>query len=199
MLSGGPDPAGSEELPGSEPAAHCAATAAGRLDARATWLASDFVPHCHWLRLWLARRFPNEPDLDDVVQESFTRVLGRTDPSVVRSARAYLARTAQLIIFDRKRRAAIATIDYQGSLEPLGFVCPHPLPDEIVSARQQLARVVHTLAALPERTRRIVELRRIEEGSLVSAAKDVGISETAARKHLNRAMAALRAEQEEDI
>lgn len=162
-----------------------------RLAARAAWLENEILPHGTWLRNWIARRFPRENDVDDLVQESFARVLDRADPDTVRDPRAFLGQTAKRLVYDRASRSRIVQIDYHDDLADLGLVCAYPLPDAICIAREECARVLDRYAELPERTRQIVDLRRLQHVSQRDTAAAIGITESAIEKHLKRGMVAM--------
>jgi len=170
-----------------------------RLSGRAERLAADYLPHAAWLRRWLAQRFPNEPDLEDIIQESFERILTRTDLGAVENRRAYLDRTAYLLLMSRLRRQAIIAIDSYQDLEELGLACPFPLPDAVAEARDQLAHALGAIARLPDRTRDIIRLRRFDELPQRDTSERVGLTESAVEKHLRRGLRAERAELDAEL
>ncbi len=178
------------ETEGREGSRRCAGD--GELAARAEWLETECLPHRPWLLNWVARRFPHEPDLDDIVQESFERVLGRRDVGAIDNVRGYLGRTAHSILLSRVRRRQLVEFQLCGDLDALGKRCPSPLPDEQVAARGDLDKAGAVLAALPKRTREIVLLRRLDEVSQRDTAARIGISTSAVEKHLRRGVRALR-------
>lgn len=164
------------------------------LRARSRWLEAEVLPHRHWLRGWVARRFPSEGDLDDIVQESFEKVLRCADPAVVRNTRVYLSRTALGLVIDRARRRRIVTIDYHEDLGELGLVCTYPLPDAACAAREEWERACRAIEALPERTRAVIEMRRFDDVPQRETAAAFGITESAIEKHVRRGLRAVRAE-----
>jgi len=166
------------------------------LRARARWLEHAMLPHEAWLRAWVARRFPAEIDHDDIVQECFEKVLRFADPLAVRNPRVYLSRTATALVIDRARRRRIVRIDYHDDLGELGLVCAYPLPDAICAAREEWDAACRALAALPERTQKVVALRRIEEVPQRAVAAAMALSESAIEKHVRRGVRAVRAELE---
>ena len=164
------------------------------LRARARWLEAEMLPHQCWLRGWIARRFPAEGDVDDIVQESFEKVLRCADPEAVRNARVYLSRTAAGIVIDRARRRRIVRIDYHDDLGELSLACAYPLADRICAAREEWDGVCRALGALPERTREVIRLRRLDDIPQREVAAAMGLSESAIEKHVRRGVRAVRAE-----
>lgn len=164
------------------------------LRARARWLEAEVLPHQCWLRGWIARRFPAEGDVDDIVQESFEKILRCADPEAVRNARVYLSRTAAGIVIDRARRRRIVRIDYHDDLGALSLACAYPLADRICAAREEWDGVCRALGALPERTREVIRLRRLDDIPQREVAAAMGLSESAIEKHVRRGVRAVRAE-----
>lgn len=95
-----------------------------------TWFEREILPHRASLEKYLARCFPNEADLEDVVQQSFERVLARSGDEPIENPKFYLKRTAWSLLQSRIRRRAVASIDYHADLSTFGFQCDAPLPDE---------------------------------------------------------------------
>lgn len=66
-------------------------------------------------------------------------------------------------------------------------------PERVLQGREQIARVLATLEALPERTRRVFILVRFEEMSYKLVAQRLGISVSAVEKHVMKALRQLHA------
>ena len=59
------------------------------------WFATQVQPHEAMLRAWLRSRFRTEDDLDDLVQESYLRLLRARERGEVASPRAFLLAIAR--------------------------------------------------------------------------------------------------------
>ena len=77
----------------------------------ARWFADEVQPHETSLRSYLRGRFPDHPDIDDLVQETYARLLQAREQGGVRSPKSFLfatARNAALDLFpaaeDRRHR-----------------------------------------------------------------------------------------------
>ena len=57
---------------------------------QAQWFVDEVLPHEGDLRSWLKARFPMVKDVDDLVQESFSRLLKAHDSGPIVNPRAYL-------------------------------------------------------------------------------------------------------------
>lgn len=155
---------------------------------RADWMATEILPHRKWLQRWVAQRFPREADIEDIVQESFERVLGVADPWAIQNPKSYLGRTAYTLVLCRLRRRKIVHIDFHEDLDGLGLECAWPLQDRQLEGCERLRCVEKALGTLPERTQQVIRLRRIEGISQRDTAQILGVSESAIEKHLSRAM-----------
>jgi RNA polymerase sigma-70 factor (ECF subfamily) len=146
-------------------------------DAR--WFAAEVQPHGEVLRAWLQARFPGLRDIDDVVQETYSRVLliRARDPLRTHAVKPLLFTTAHNLAIDELRRRRIVPM--------------HPLPDEDAAAcadeapgiaetvgrRQELALLAEAIQALPVRCRQILTLRKIYGLPQREIARQLGISE----------------------
>jgi RNA polymerase sigma-70 factor (ECF subfamily) len=68
---------------------------------------------------------------------------------------------------------------------------PAPKADEVVEAKELLSRVVSGINHLPERTREIFLMHRIDKLEYSEIAQRLGISESAIEKQMAKAMVAL--------
>lgn len=81
---------------------------------QARWFSEQVQPHEPALRAYLSKRFPSLPDHDDLVQETYARLLRHSDPLRLTHPRAYLfvtARNAAVDFFRRRQSHPNETID----------------------------------------------------------------------------------------
>ncbi|MEM8984281.1 MAG: sigma-70 family RNA polymerase sigma factor [Pseudomonadota bacterium] len=128
------------------------------------------------------------PDPDDVAQEAFQKVYERGDYGSIRNLRAFLWRTARNIVLAYKRKSDVRT-KYDFEVEQLLFSPKgdNSSPERIISAREQLTAINACLRDMPERRRRAFMLYRVEGLPMKEVAERLGISRTAATKHVTRA------------
>src|SRR3954471_16637281 len=123
------------------------------------WFVTEMQPHRSALRAWLLARFPTLSDVDDVVQESFARVLRAHDTGPIRSTRALLFTTARNLALDAVRRHRVVRF------EPItDETDERALADNIdviatVSNQQELELLTVAIQSLPDRCRQILTLR----------------------------------------
>lgn len=136
------------------------------------------------------RRLRNHAEAEDLTQEVFVRLAtARRGP--MQSAEAYIFRIAANMLSDRGRREKVRA-DYRAAIwaeDPVGV---DPLdPARVTDGREDVAAVVGALKTLPERTRSIFILYRLENMDKRAIADALGISTSAVDKHLMRAQAHL--------
>lgn len=140
------------------------------------WVGSEILPHEADVRAWL-RRTLDPDDLEDVIQEAYCQIAGLDDVSHIRNGRAYLFTAARSIVLMRLRRARIVSIESVTEIDALNIIGDEPSPERIAGGRRELARVRRLIEGLPERCRKIFELRKIEGLSQREVAGTIGVPE----------------------
>ena len=145
----------------------------------ARWFAQEVRPHESELRAYLRATFSGHLDVDDLVQETYARLLQAREQSHIplRSARAYLFATARNAAFDFFRRRKIVAIDGIAEIELLPVFEDRPGVAEAVCHDQELQLLAEAIQALPERCRRVLTLRKLHGLSHREIARQLGISE----------------------
>ena len=141
-----------------------------------TWVGSEVLPHEADLRVRLKRTMPID-DVEDVIQEAYCRISRLDDVSHIRSGRAYLFTTAKMLVLERIRRSRVVSIEAVTEIDTLAIFGEEPSPERIAGGRRELARVRALIDGLPERCRRIFELRKVEGLSQREVAEAMGVPE----------------------
>jgi len=144
------------------------------------WFSTEVQPHDAALRAWLRTRFPALGDFDDVVQETYLRVLQirARDPLRAHAVKPLLFTTARNLALDDLRRRQIVPM-YALPDDADAAACADDAPGigEAVSRRQELSLLAEAIQALPERCRQILTLRKIYGLPQKEIARQLGISE----------------------
>jgi RNA polymerase sigma-70 factor (ECF subfamily) len=131
-------------------------------------------------------RVGNRPDAEDLTSEVFRTALGPLRlASSKGEVRSYLLVTAQTVLAAHWRRTlgvSVTAIDPESDLDAL---TERSGPEEVGDAPQRAGKI---LAALPERYRRILELRFLEACSIKEAAHTMDISVSNAKVLQHRAL-----------
>ena len=141
-------------------------------------------------------RVGNRPDAEDLTADVFKAALGPMRLSSSKGeVRAYLLATAHTVLASHWRRRLGLPVTFIDPDTDIAALDDSPGPDDGGEARRKAGRI---LAALPERYRRILELRFLETCSIKEAASamDVSISNAKVLQHRALRMAAKAAELE---
>ncbi len=139
---------------------------------------------------YFLRRVGSHAEAEDLTQDVFMR-LTSLDPDGLQSADAYVFRIAANLLADRSRRHVVRhryTAE-QVAREGAGW---DPLdPDRVAAGRRSLAIMAQRLKDLPERTRTMFVLYRIESMNKRAIAEAFGVGVSTVEKEVGRAMAYL--------
>lgn len=141
------------------------------------WFIDEVLPHGPALRAWLLSRYPAIADVDDVVQESFARVLRAQAAAPIGAPKAFLFSTARNLALDQLRRRQVVTIDSVAEIESLSVSDGAPTAADTAAHHQELQLLTQAIQSLPERCRQVLTLRKIYGLSQKEIAAQLGISE----------------------
>ncbi|MGQ9368210.1 RNA polymerase sigma factor [Azospirillum sp. ST 5-10] len=145
------------------------------------------------LMRYLCRRVPCREDAADLVQECFMRLMRGAPAAVeVKDAGAYLFTTAARLAIDHHRHGRVARPAADGDAVLAGLPAPAPSPETAAADREELARAMAAIAALPERTRRAFEMHRLGGRTQTEIARELGVSVTVVWRMIHDGYAALR-------
>ncbi|RMI30557.1 RNA polymerase sigma factor [Nocardia stercoris] len=134
-----------------------------------------------WVYRLMFAKVGNRPDAEDLTAEVFTAALRPLRVSAtVAEVRTYLRATARTVLARHWRETMgrqITTID-----EDI------PAPDRADDDSDATARALAALGRLPDRYRRILELRFLQSYSVADAAKAMGVSVANAKVLQHRAL-----------
>lgn len=150
------------------------------------WFTENLQPHEAAVRAYLSSRFPRLQEQDDVVQESYCRVLRAQKNGPIKHARAFFLSTAHnaaIDIFRRKARHEHVEVTELRELTLLEVV---PGVGEILDQRQRQETLAEALESLPERCREVVQLRFQENLSYKEIAARLGVTTDTVKVHLGR-------------
>ncbi len=140
------------------------------------WFKEEVQPHEPALRAYLRRNFPDVTDLDDLVQESYARLLEARRKEPIANAKGYLftiARNAALSLLRRPKvfsdqpvsTHAVQAVAEEGR-DVAGLVC----------TRQEVAVLLDAIDTLPGRCREIFIMTKLKGLSHQEVADQLGLS-----------------------
>ncbi|WKL55779.1 RNA polymerase sigma factor [Asticcacaulis sp. ZE23SCel15] len=157
-------------------------------DERLAFIGTHILPHEAGLRQWLSRAGLTASERDDLVQEVYYRLLRQTSFAHITEPRAYLYRMARNLILEQVRKNRVVSITTVQNIDELGRADPSPSPEQAVSARRELSRVMAFIDGLPERCRAVFELRKVHGLSQAQTAARLGVSENIVEKETARGL-----------
>lgn len=144
------------------------------------------------LRPALARYFRarvrDTAEVDDLVQDVFARIIARRGDEPVAHMGGYVFQTAASVLADRARRRGARQAEAHVPFDPDRHGDADLDPHRLLSDREDLRAVVAALLILPDRTRTIFILHRLEGRKYRDVAAQLGISVSAVEKHMVRAI-----------
>lgn len=143
---------------------------------QARWFSDEVQPHEPALRAWLRVRFPSLADRDDLVQESYVRILQAHAAGPIDSAKAYLFATARNLALNHLRRDRLAPKVF-GDFDPSFVLDESVTVPDAVARTQEMQILSEAIQSLPDRCREVFTLRRLHGLSTRETATRLGLSE----------------------
>lgn len=125
-------------------------------------LSAVFVAHQAQLRRAALNIVHNPERAEDIVQDAYLKVTETATVLNIRQPLAYLLQTVRNLAIDRHRRGAFEGGLFEREEEGLQVPALIGMPEATAISRQHLALIAHALSELPERTRRVFELYRLD-------------------------------------
>ena len=126
-------------------------------------------------------------NIDDLVQETYSRLLHVRRSGEVHSVRGLLFAIARNAVRDLSRRSAVAKTTAVAEIEDLNVLDSGPGVSEIVSRRQETELLQAAILSLPERCRAVLMLRKFENLAHKEIAERLGIAEHTVEAQLTKA------------
>jgi RNA polymerase sigma-70 factor (ECF subfamily) len=159
-------------------------------------LADEVGPVRSWLTRYFRRRVQNIAEIEDMVQDVFARMVARDSTEPVEHLGGYVLKTASSVFTDWVRRRSSHAANLHVSFEPELHGEEDVDPERILGGKEELQAATMVLLRLPERTRTVFILRRLEGQRFQDIAAHLGISVSAVEKHMVRAIHQLSLEME---
>jgi RNA polymerase sigma factor (sigma-70 family) len=150
---------------------------------QARWFAEQVLPHEADLRGWLQARFPGVADVDDVVQESYQRLLRVQATGPIANARAFLFVSARHFALNHLRRLRRERRETWAEDEVAAAPEVAPPPPESVAVSEELRLLFEAIHSLPDRCRAVMIMRKIDGLSQKEVAARLGIAEHTVEVH----------------
>jgi RNA polymerase sigma factor (sigma-70 family) len=134
------------------------------------------------------RRHVNSDEADDLVQDVFLRIVRRGGTADIEHLDGYIFQTASNVLRDRVRRRRASLADRHVPFDLDRHDVAELGPERGLLGREGLKAAGLVLLELPERTRRVFILRRLEGLTYSEIGRRLGVSVSAVEKHMQRAI-----------
>ena len=148
------------------------------VEKRVADLSEIFMTHHTQLR-WAALKILGNPErAEDVVQEAYLKVAEAAAAFDIRQPLAYLFQMVRNLAIDHHRRHSLEMNIFENEDDGLHVPSHLGMPEAIAISRQHLKLIIKALSQLPERTRRVFELHRLEGHThrVIAAELDISTS-----------------------
>ena len=176
------------QVASQRPPQHATIEDAGEGGLPADGPLADLVKRYRGPLLSYFSRHAHPDDAEDLVQETFVRLLRKGDADSIGNPEAFLFTIARNLTYDRSRRRQTyvrhfdASADADKATEVYG-------PERVLQSREALQGLLEGLAALSQQTQDIFLLHRLEGMKYAEIAELYGISRSAVEKHMIKALA----------
>ncbi|TDF86399.1 sigma-70 family RNA polymerase sigma factor [Pseudomonas sp. H9] len=152
-------------------------------------LLASFQEHYDDLLQFLTRRMSDRQRAADVAQETYLKLvkIEQQDLSVLH-ARSFIFRVAGNLAIDtlRREQRMAGNLDYTATAGEV--VCPAPVPEAALLARERLAQLDEALLQLSPNARQALLLNRVEGLTQAQIAQQLGVSESMVAKYIGQAL-----------
>lgn len=150
-----------------------------------------FLAHRRELQAYLTHKLRDGETAADLTQEAFLRFAqqGGDGSAAITQPRSYLYRTAHNLAVDHIRRQRRERTDSVPADDMVEIADDRPTPEHVANGQSDMAAMRDALLELPERTRRVFVLTRIDRLTYADAAIRLNISDSSVQKHLAKAIA----------
>jgi RNA polymerase sigma-70 factor (ECF subfamily) len=153
------------------------------------WISDQVLPWEPSIRNWLRwRARVSAEELDDLIQEGYSRLCDVADVSRIAGPRQYFRRILWNQFVDNRRRARVVPIESKEELgalpieEPLG-------PERRVGARQEYELLLQAVKALSPQQRAVFEFKNFQDLSVDEISRRMRIGKKTVHTYLQRARA----------
>jgi RNA polymerase sigma-70 factor (ECF subfamily) len=143
----------------------------------AKWVTNHVIPHEPAVRAWLARARTAPEEIDELIQESYSRLAALDSVDHIDRPGAYFFSIARNLLLRRLRRAQLIPIEAIAEIDAFHDHL-QPSPEHSAGAQLDYRRLLNMIDALPERQSRIVKMRKLDGYSQreIAAALDISVS-----------------------
>ena len=123
-------------------------------------------------------------DIEDILQETYSRILSTSSVENIRYPKQYALATAKAVVISHLRRQRVVPIISCENLDFLDIPDPEVNAEVRLEFQEEVLAVTSALAKLPRKCREVVILRRVEGLSQRDVAGRLRISEKSVERYM---------------
>jgi len=140
------------------------------------WFSENLLPHEQMLRAWLRSRFSAQLDVDDVIQESYLRILQAHKKKPVKTPKAFLFATARNIALNMVRASTVRGAGDFKTVDDLDLLDDGEAIQETVARNQELESLTTAIQSLPQKCRQVFTLCKVYGMSPKEISEELNLS-----------------------
>jgi RNA polymerase sigma-70 factor (ECF subfamily) len=156
--------------------------------AHSQWFAEEVQPYEPALRAYLHGRFPALQDQDDIVQDTYARLLRAREAGTIRHPKAFLFTTARNAALDFFRRKRAVSMDDVTHFDESTVLVDRPDLAELISREQEFEILAAAVRTLPDRCRQVIMLRYLDGLAYKEIAVQLDISPETVKAQMAKGM-----------
>jgi len=148
-----------------------------RITDQARWFVDAVLPYEPGLRRWIRARFSAIRDVDDLIQETFTRILKIHESGPIPNPQAFLFVVSRNLAINKLQRMGFEYASETEKLDPFELADEMVGPFESAALQEEIDQLVAAIQSLPDRCRRVMTLKKIHGLTQKEVATKLGVSE----------------------
>jgi RNA polymerase sigma factor (sigma-70 family) len=160
----------------------------GEQEQRRAWFRREILPLEAELRGYIRRLTRDPGATEDLLHDTFARIIAAESWREVESPAGFAIRTARNVVYDALRRQKVVAIEFVADVGTFGLADEQADPEATLVARDELRRLRAIVEALPTQQRRVFTLRKVYGMSPQAIADRLGLSVSTVEKHLVKAV-----------
>lgn len=141
------------------------------------WFVDSVLPHEPGLRRWIRARFSAIRDVDDLIQDTFSRIIKIRESGPIPNPQAFLFVVSRNLAINKLRRLGLESAPKTKTLDPLVLPDEMAGPYESTARQEEIDQLVAAIQSLPDRCRQVMTLKKIYGLTQKEVAAKLGISE----------------------
>lgn len=149
-------------------------------------IAQSYQSHQRWIYTWLCKKLGSTDDAADLTQDTFIKLLQKTDAITILEPRAYLTTIAHGLMVSHLRRRDIE----RAYLEQITLIAPSSAPSEEARAIaiNLLIKIDTMLNGLPYKAQKAFLLSQVDDLTHAEIANKLSISVASVRLYIKKAL-----------